>query len=327
MLHEEHEPERYMMLSSSLDGKFVTINSNSKTSSEVVHEFVAAFPSVSPKLCWEHLGTSGTALIEAAVVLWLLQVWLLRTDDPSGQPAIVQPRTPGLEYFVSHHAGQLLIVTNAGGAADYKLTAVPVPLTVAHRNGLVLDGTHPVLMKVYGAYGISLDTGFEVEGLPLLQRGWLLAFAHVRGGGELGRRQRGSLLAAVLRVPFVDLLSHVTDNGLPLTQHEHEEWGNPAESGVMEHLSSLCPYQQLSEQNFPPILVTCSTNDARVPFWGPLKWASKVRQMQKGCAPVLLLNHEDGGHFGHDTDALHTAAAEQAFLLTALSHSGKQSSV
>ena len=116
MLHEEHEPERYMMLSSSLDGKFVTINSNSKTSSEVVHEFVAAFPSVSPKLCWEHLGTSGTALIEAAVVLWLLQVWLLRTDDPSGQPAIVQPRTPGLEYFVSHHAGQLLIVTNAGGA-------------------------------------------------------------------------------------------------------------------------------------------------------------------------------------------------------------------
>lgn len=159
----------------------------------------------------------------------------------------------------------------------------------------------------------------------------------------------------MLRVPFVDLLSHVTDNGLPLTQHEHEEWGNPAESGVMEHvsvlseavqlqllllcrqagmasvcllqLSSLCPYQQLSEQNFPPILVTCSTNDARVPFWGPLKWASKVRQMQKGCAPVLLLNHEDGGHFGHDTDALHTAAAEQAFLLTALSHSGKQSSV
>ena len=71
-----------------------------------------------------------------------------------------------------------------------------VPLTVAHRKGLVLDGTHPVLMKVYGAYGISLDTGFEVEGLPLLQRGWLLAFAHVRGGGELGRRCATSMRGA-----------------------------------------------------------------------------------------------------------------------------------
>ena len=90
-------------------------------------------------------------------------------------------------------------------------------------------------------------------------------------------------------------------------------------------LSSLCPYQQLSEQSFPPVLVTCSTNDARVPFWGPLKWASKARQMQKGCAPIVLFNHEDGGHFGHDTDALHTAAVEQAFLLSALSRAGKQS--
>ena len=75
---------------------------------------------------WEHMGTSSTALIDAAAVLCLLQVWLLRTDDPSGQPAIVQPRSPGLEYFVSHHAGQLLIVTNAEGAANYKLAAAPV---------------------------------------------------------------------------------------------------------------------------------------------------------------------------------------------------------
>lgn len=185
MLHEEHEPERYMMLSSSLDGKFVTINSNSKTSSEVVHEFVAAFPSVSPKLCWEHLGTSGTALIEAAVVLWLLQVWLLRTDDPSGQPAIVQPRTPGLEYFVSHHAGQLLIVTNAGGAADYKLAAVPVgsagmgtwQTVVPERPGVaiedceVFDG-HAVLYERHGGrQGVSvlslLDTAGQSSSLEL----------------------------------------------------------------------------------------------------------------------------------------------------------------
>ena len=93
----------------------------------------------------------------------------------------------------------------------------------------------------------------------------------------------------------------------------------------MLQLSSLCPYQQLSKQNFPPILVSCSANDARVPFWGPLKWASKARRMQKGCAPIVLLNHEDGGHFGHDSNALHTAAIEQAFLLTALGRSRKQS--
>ena len=115
-----------MMLSSSLDGKFVTINSNSKTSSEVTDKSMAAFPRISPKPCWEHMGTSGMALVDAAAVLWLLQVWLLRTDDFSGQPAVVQPRSPGLEYFVSHHAGHLLIVTNAEGAANYKLAAAPV---------------------------------------------------------------------------------------------------------------------------------------------------------------------------------------------------------
>ena len=63
-----------------------------------------------------------------------------------------------------------------------------VPLTIAHQRGLKLDGSHPTLMTVYGAYGECLDTGFESEKLSLLEQGWVIAMAHVRGGGELGRR-------------------------------------------------------------------------------------------------------------------------------------------
>ena len=169
-LLEEHDPERYMMLSSSLDAKFVTINSNSKTSSEVIDRFMAAVLGVSPKLCWEHMGTSGMALINAAAVLWLLQVWLLRTDDPSSPPAIVQPRSPGLEYFVSHHAGHLLIVTNAEGAANYKLAAAPVgsagmgawQTLVPERPGVAIEDCevfegHAVLYERHGGrQGVSV---------------------------------------------------------------------------------------------------------------------------------------------------------------------------
>ena len=69
-----------------------------------------------------------------------------------------------------------------------ELRCSQVPLTVLHKTGLPLNGSHPALLTVYGAYGISLETGFEPERLVLLDRGWVVALAHVRGGGELGRR-------------------------------------------------------------------------------------------------------------------------------------------
>ena len=132
-------------------------------------------------------------MIDAAAALWLLQVWLLRTDDPSGQPAIVQPRSPGLEYFVSHHAGHLLIVTNAQGAPNYQLVAAPVGSSgmgnwqtlVPERPGVAIEDCevfegHAVLYERHGGrQGVSVlslsdgagqSLNLEVQGIADLPK-------------------------------------------------------------------------------------------------------------------------------------------------------------
>ena len=83
----------------------------------------------------------------------------------------------------------------------------------------------------------------------------------------------------------------------------------------------LCPYQSIRNAAYPPVLVTCSASDARVPTWGPAKWVAKLRQHQQAEAPILLLSNSQGGHFSHDADLLNNAAMEYAFLLDALQQS------
>ncbi|CAL8468479.1 g8019 [Coccomyxa elongata] len=259
--------------------------------------------------------------------------WCLELQEPftlsvfSSAGVASQPECPA----AVHEGGRT--PTNVHVASDFISNRMEVrcadgtviPLTLSHKKGLELDGSHPALLHAYGAYGMCLDAGFKPERLSLLRRGWVVALAHVRGGGELGRqwhqaatgtgkhrsvddleacmdflirrgysrkgrvalegasaggllaaallnRRPGCIGAAVLRVPFVDVLTTMLDPTLPLTVHEYDEFGNPSEDvEAFESLQKLCPYANLRPAEYPPVLVTCALNDQRVPAWGPAK--------------------------------------------------------
>ncbi|GAB4817005.1 hypothetical protein N2152v2_004051 [Parachlorella kessleri] len=282
------------------------------------------------------------------------------------------PSAPHLELVQppavhAHDPGQYSCTTRWACSAD----GTAVPMTVVHGKGVKPGDGSPCLVVVYGAYGHCLPNDFYPERISLLQRGWVLALAHVRGGGELGRRwhaagraankQRsvedleacidalveaglaqpgrlalealsaggltagallnrrpGSVSAALLEAPFVDVLTAMCDPGLPLTMHEYEEWGDPRDPQVFEQLRQLCPYQNIHPSAYPATLVTCSQSDFRVPFWGPVKYAARLRAAQQGAGPVLLLPDAHEGHFAHESDRLKLNAMHYAFLLKAL---------
>ncbi|EFN57461.1 hypothetical protein CHLNCDRAFT_51004 [Chlorella variabilis] len=253
-----------------------------------------------------------------------------------------------------------------------------VPLTVAHAAALAPPAPCPCLLVVYGAYGHCLPADYLPERIPLLHRGWVLALAHVRGGGELGRRWHaagrggakatsvddleacldhlvsagytapgmvaleahsagglaaGALLnrrpnalgAALLEAPFVDVLSAMCQPDLPLTRHEYEEFGDPGDPHQFNQIRALCPYQTVRQAAYPPVLLTCSQQDMRVPYWGPLKFAARLqaaaREGQAGRVqggPILLLPDGQAGHFVHERDLFQTKAQQYAFLVTAI---------
>ncbi|XP_062521501.1 protease 2-like [Corticium candelabrum] len=239
-----------------------------------------------------------------------------------------------------------------------------IPLTLVHHRDVTLDRSNPCIAFVYGAYGQISNTGFQSSYLSLLKRNWLLAFCHVRGGGELGRTwyQQGRLRnklntfldfesclrflhvngysrpslttvsgtsaggmavgwlcnnrpelvrAAVLRVPFVDVLSTMLNADLPLTSTEYGEWGRPRDNvDDMQTILSYCPYVNVKQQKYPALLISISFNDERVPFWGPAKFVAKLRHLNEcvdnwqdwyaGLGNLVLLQTDFGnsGHFG-----------------------------
>ncbi|XP_078000816.1 prolyl endopeptidase-like [Glandiceps talaboti] len=247
-----------------------------------------------------------------------------------------------------------------------------VPMSVFYKTDLQLDGSHPMLIHCYGAYGKDLDMEYKPGSLTLLDRGWILAFIHVRGGAELGRQwyydgrlekkhksfedfeacvehlydtgystsaltagygvSAGGLLlasvcnrsphllkAVILKVPFVDVLNTMLTPSLPLTTQDYGEWGNPSQDEHMfDYIRSYCPYQNVTEQTYPSMLVTASMNDIRVPFWAPLKYVAKRRHFTT-CKDQSLLLYQFNTGAGHtDDDGHEQTALEYAFLYKAL---------
>jgi protease II len=260
-----------------------------------------------------------------------------------------------------------------------------VPITLVHSKGLRLDGQNPTLALVYGSYGECLDISFAVPYTCLLRRGWVLAFCHVRGGGELGSawhaaagpslKQRsvddyevsdaigllcclfltrdtrtqtclrhlvatgytsparlcaqgmsaGALVvgalcnqkphllaAAILQVPFVDMLGTMCDPSLPLTVHERDEWGDPlADSAAFVAIKAVCPYTNVHATGYPPMFMSAARHDGRVPFWHPLKYAARIREVSTSGAPVLLKIDLKGDHYHATFDDI---AEQYAFL-------------
>ncbi|HET7489553.1 MAG TPA: S9 family peptidase [Acidimicrobiales bacterium] len=249
-----------------------------------------------------------------------------------------------------------------------------VPMSLVHRKGVPLDGSAPAVLYGYGSYEISIDPTFSSLRLSLLDRGVVYAIAHVRGGGELGRRwyddgkmlhkkntftdfvacaehlvasgytapdrlamrggsAGGLLMGAVLNlrpdlfravvadVPFVDVLTTILDEDLPLTVTEWEEWGNPkADPEVYAYVKSYSPYDNVAAVDHPAVLALGGLNDPRVSYWEPAKWVQRLRDRGTGPHPVLLKTEMGAGHGGPSGryDSWHEEALVYAFLLDAL---------
>ncbi len=247
-----------------------------------------------------------------------------------------------------------------------------VPISLVYRLPLELDGSRPLLLQAYGAYGVSFDPGFSANNLSLLDRGFVVAIAHVRGGEEMGRRwyDEGKLLykrnsftdfiaaaehlvaegytsperlvinggsaggllmgavtnlrpdlfgAVVAEVPFVDVVNTMLDATLPLTVIEYEEWGNPGEREAYEYIRSYSPYDNVTAQDYPHILVTAGLNDPRVAYWEPAKWTARLRARKTDENLLLLRTNMGAGHGGASGryDYLREVAFKFAFMLTA----------
>ncbi|MDT8304592.1 MAG: S9 family peptidase [Anaerolineae bacterium] len=245
-----------------------------------------------------------------------------------------------------------------------------IPISLVYRKDRFHGEPVPCLLYGYGSYGISIDPGFDSNRLSLLDRGWIYAIAHIRGGQEMGRwwyeqgkymhkqntftdfiacarhlidqgytrpdllaifgGSAGGLLvgavlnmapelfhAAVAAVPFVDIVTTMLDESIPLTVTEFEEWGNPKEHEYYEYMLSYSPYDNVSVQTYPHLLVTAGLNDPRVQYWEPAKWTALLRAHKQGDNLLLLKTDMGAGHAGPSGryDYLKERALYFAFLL------------
>jgi oligopeptidase B len=248
-----------------------------------------------------------------------------------------------------------------------------IPISIVYRADSPREGSCPLDLIGYGAYGIPFPVLFSSSRLSLLDRGVSVAIAHIRGGGELGKRwhdegrmmakrntftdfvavaefltasgytsadrlvieggSAGGLLigavlnmrpelfrAAVLRVPFVDVINTMLDESLPLTVGEFEEWGNPKIRAHYEFMKSYCPYTNLAAQHYPTVMVRTSLNDSQVMYWEPAKYVAKLRVTKRGDSLLLFRINMDAGHGGASGryDALRESAFDYTFILEQL---------
>ena len=226
-----------------------------------------------------------------------------------------------------------------------------IPVSLVYRKGLRRDGTAPLLQYGYGAYGYSLEPDFDDEVLSLLDRGFLFAIAHVRGGQELGRAwydggrllnkrntftdfiavtehlvaegycdpakivasggsAGGLLMGAVANlrpdlyrviladVPFVDAVTTMLDESIPLTTNEFDEWGDPRRRDHYEYMLSYSPYDNVERQDYPAMIVTTGLWDSQVQYFEPAKWVARLRARKTDDRPLLLHINMDAGHGG-----------------------------
>jgi len=248
-----------------------------------------------------------------------------------------------------------------------------IPISLVYRKGLARDGAAPCLLYGYGSYGYSMEPFFLINAISLLDRGFVYAIAHIRGGEEMGRiwyeqgkfldkkntftdfiacgrhliaekftssarmaimgRSAGGLLigavvnmapdlakVAFAGVPFVDVISTMLDETIPLTAGEFEEWGNPKNEEYYRYMLSYSPYDNVEAKDYPHILATSGLNDPRVAYWEPTKWVARLRTMKTDNNRLLLKTNMGAGHAGSSGryDYLREVAFEYAFIIDSL---------
>ena len=248
-----------------------------------------------------------------------------------------------------------------------------IPVSLVYRKGLIKDGNNPLLLYGYGSYGHTTEATFSSERLSLLDRGFIYAIAHARGGQILGRKwyedgkllkkkntftdfnscaeylirenytdtdrlfatgasAGGLLIGAVINmkpelykgviasVPFVDVVTTMLDESIPLTTFEYDEWGNPNKKEYYEYMLSYSPYDNVRAVNYPAMLVTAGFYDSQVQYWEPAKWVAKLRHVKKDDNLLLLYTNMDTGHSGATGrfKQYRETALEYSFLLKLL---------
>jgi len=250
------------------------------------------------------------------------------------------------------------------------LDGTKIPVSLIYRKGIKMDGNNPLLQYGYGSYGSTIDPYFSSVRLSLLDRGFIYAIAHVRGGEYLGRRwyeggkllnkkntftdfidvskylidqnyttkenlyamggSAGGLLMGVVvnmapelykgviaAVPFVDIVTTMMDESIPLTTGEYDEWGNPNNKEYFDYMMSYSPYDNVKAQDYPNMLVTTGLHDSQVQYWEPAKWVAKLRELKTDNNILLFHVNMDAGHGGVSGrfEALKEVAEEYTFLM------------
>lgn len=225
-----------------------------------------------------------------------------------------------------------------------------IPISLVYKNGFKKDATSPLLLYGYGSYGHSLDASFSSARLSLLNRGFVFAIAHVRGGQEMGRKwyedgklmkkkntftdfidcaeyliseqytspkhfyamggSAGGLLVGavatmrpdlwngvIASVPFVDVVTTMLDETIPLTTNEFDEWGNPVNSEFYHYMKSYSPYDNVGQQ-YPNMLVMTGLHDSQVQYFEPAKWVAKIRATKNDDHLLLFHINMEAGHGG-----------------------------
>ncbi|MBT8039748.1 MAG: S9 family peptidase [Xanthomonadales bacterium] len=245
-----------------------------------------------------------------------------------------------------------------------------VPVSLAYHKNTALDGSAPALVYAYGSYGSSTDPWFRNSVVSLLDRGFVYAIAHIRGGQEMGRQwyeqgrlmnkkntftdfvdatralqeqglidpertfamggsAGGLLMGAVVNmapelyhgviaaVPFVDVVTTMLDESIPLTSNEWNEWGDPREKEAFEYMLSYSPYDNVSEQDYPNLMVTTGLHDSQVQYFEPAKWVAKLREKRTDDNRLIMKTNMEAGHGGASGRyrAYEEVAEEYAFLV------------
>jgi oligopeptidase B len=246
---------------------------------------------------------------------------------------------------------------------------VKVPISLIYKKGLQKNGKNPLLLYAYGSYGITMEPYFSTTRLSLLDRGFVYAIAHVRGGEDMGREwyENGKLLkkkntftdfiacseyvieqkytsaehlyaeggsaggmlmgvivneapdlynGVIAQVPFVDVVTTMLDDSIPLTTGEYDEWGNPNEKEFYDYMLSYSPYDNVKAQDYPNMYVSTGFHDSQVQYWEPAKWIAKLRTLKTNNKQLFLNINMDTGHGGASGrfEALREVAEEYAFL-------------
>ena len=248
-----------------------------------------------------------------------------------------------------------------------------IPMSLVYKKGVEPDGNNPTLIYGYGSYGYTIDPTFRLSILPLLDRGFVYAIAHIRGGQINGRGwyENGKLLnkmntftdfndcaqylisenytdreklfakggsaggllmgtcmnlqpelykGVISNVPFVDVVTTMLDESIPLTTSEFDEWGNPKNEKFYYYMLSYSPYDNVEGKDYPALLVTTGLHDSQVQYWEPAKWVAKLRELKTDDNLLLFHINMDYGHGGASGrfQWIRDTALEYAFIFDQL---------